>query len=536
MMTMDQKWGGRPGRAHDYGHIPWHESSKVPSLSHYLHDIAPFFPCCLWEHDQSWWCMTFRFERRVSQNCVGYQPPAVATIFGDPHIYTFDGMDYTFNGKGEFVLVRANTDRKKLDVQGRFEQLLNNEYGMEVRATVLTAIAARDNNSVPVEIRVRPRDAQWRYKLDIIVDKHRVFFDRYPQKIQYFPGVTVYTPTYVQNQSHVIVMFESGAGVEVMENRGHLACRVYLPMTFLNQTRGLFGNYSGMIEDDFTLPDGISNIAAGMNNIQQIHNEFGRHWMIDGESPDLKGYSLFYHENHKTSSHYNDPRFIPMFYTEPRQIIPLNVTLKPETVEDICGNSYQCKYDYSLTLNEEYGHWAKYYQQTFLELKERGLKQVTSCGALMTPIHGRKSTFEYFPGAEVHFECDPDFVLVGEKRRKCQANGEWSIPTQGGKDARTETEWANWNPAKTTRCIEAGEHESVNSAKTAGIILGIILPLIIIAIFLFVCYRNRTQGATINEPEDYRGRRDIEITRKFDAPAPAHESQALNGSLKETSA
>jgi hypothetical protein len=28
-------------------------------------------------------------------------------------------------------------------------------------------------------------------------------------------------------------MFESGAGVEVIENKGHMTARVYLPMTFL---------------------------------------------------------------------------------------------------------------------------------------------------------------------------------------------------------------------------------------------------------------------------------------------------------------
>jgi len=80
---------------------------------------------------------------------------------------------------------------------------------------------------------------------------------------------------------------------------------------------------------------------------------------------------------------------------------------------------------------------------------------VISCGALMTPIHGRKSTFKYTPGTKVDFDCDPDFILVGERRRVCQANGEWSLPS-GADDHRTETEWLNWNPAKTTRCI--GEH------------------------------------------------------------------------------
>lgn len=42
----------------------------------------------------------------------------------------------------------------------------------------------------------------------------------------------MYTPTYVRNQSVVIVMFKSGAGVEVVENKGHTAARVYLPTSF----------------------------------------------------------------------------------------------------------------------------------------------------------------------------------------------------------------------------------------------------------------------------------------------------------------
>lgn len=60
-----------------------------------------------------------------------------AAVFGDPHFYTFDNLSYTFNGKGEFVLVRADSDQLKLDIQARFESIDLNQSG---RATVLAAI------------------------------------------------------------------------------------------------------------------------------------------------------------------------------------------------------------------------------------------------------------------------------------------------------------------------------------------------------------------------------------------------------------
>ena len=151
MMTADNKWGGNPLRNHNLGVLPWNEANKIPTLSHYLYDVAPFYPCCLWQSEQSDGCSTFRFERRMSQDCVGYQPPGGATVFGDPHLYTFDGMPYTFNGKGEFVFVRADSPRVKLDVQGRFEQVQDSPYG-EVKATQLTAVAAKDNVSATVEV------------------------------------------------------------------------------------------------------------------------------------------------------------------------------------------------------------------------------------------------------------------------------------------------------------------------------------------------------------------------------------------------
>jgi hypothetical protein len=47
---------------------------------------------------------------------------------------------------------------------------------------------------------------------------------------------------------------------------------------FQNQTRGLFGNWSHDIIDDFTLPNGImGSVGTGLNNFESIHRDFALH-------------------------------------------------------------------------------------------------------------------------------------------------------------------------------------------------------------------------------------------------------------------
>lgn len=91
----------------------------------------------------------------------------------------------------------------------------------------------RGNNSEVIEVRVRPKDAQWRYRLDVLAGGKRVYFDRSALKFQHFSGVVVYTPTYILNQSEIIIMFDTGAGLEVVENEGFLSLRTFLPWTYM---------------------------------------------------------------------------------------------------------------------------------------------------------------------------------------------------------------------------------------------------------------------------------------------------------------
>ncbi|CAH0719205.1 unnamed protein product, partial [Brenthis ino] len=477
MLSYDQMWGSRPHRSHDFGFTPYNEANKVPSLSHWFHDMIPFYQCCMWQEEQAVGCETFRFERRPSQDCVAYQSPGVAGIFGDPHFVTFDGLQYTFNGKGEYVLVRVDRPQIKLDVQGRFEQTPRNIYG-QVNATILTSIVAASNNSVPIEVRLRPQHAQWRYRLDVFADNKRVYFDRTALRVQYFPGVTVYQPMYILNQSEIVIMFSSGAGVEVIENKGFMSARVYLPWTYMNQTRGLFGNWSLDINDDFTRPDGII-APVDMNNFQTAHRDFAQHWQLtDREQKDI-GVALFVREYGRTAAYYNDNEFIPNFIREPADFLPTNRSQDVRRATEICQDSYQCRYDFGMTLNRDMAEFTKNYLASITNIKEQNARRVISCGILETPRFGRKSNFFFTPGTRVNFECNQDFILTGDKRRICEDNGRWNLPDYGY-----------------TECLRNQEFSQRALFLTWGIIVAIILPLalLICLIWFWCCYKPKSEG------------------------------------------
>ena len=62
-------------------------------------------------------------------------------MFGDPHITTLDGANYTFNGLGDFLLVRAWDRNSSFLLQGRTAQTSS------AQATNFIAFAAKYNTS-----------------------------------------------------------------------------------------------------------------------------------------------------------------------------------------------------------------------------------------------------------------------------------------------------------------------------------------------------------------------------------------------------
>ncbi|KAL1379751.1 hypothetical protein pipiens_003733 [Culex pipiens pipiens] len=63
------------------------------------------------------------------------------------------------------------------------------EHPWSIRANQLSSIGALSNTSTVIVVQRRPRNAEWRYRLDVFTETRRIFFDRQSLKFQHFYGV-----------------------------------------------------------------------------------------------------------------------------------------------------------------------------------------------------------------------------------------------------------------------------------------------------------------------------------------------------------
>ena len=70
-------------------------------------------------------------------------------FWGDPHIKTLDGGNYTFNGLGEYVMVDAQNGTFQLQARTKLAQ------GNSTTATIFSAGAAKEENTSTIEVRVK---------------------------------------------------------------------------------------------------------------------------------------------------------------------------------------------------------------------------------------------------------------------------------------------------------------------------------------------------------------------------------------------
>lgn len=175
---------------------------------------------------------------------------------------TFDGFQYTFNGKGEFVLVE--TADSVFSLQGRMLPITTAQ-NTQSQATVYKVIAAKQNDSDTVQFEIIDDCG-----FIALVNGEQIIFGLINQ--QEFNNVVV---SYLGNNTFS-ASFSSGAYIEAKEEVGMISVvSVSLPPSFEGSvTQGLMGSFNGNKTDDL-LPNSGHRPLSLNSSTQQIHDLFG---------------------------------------------------------------------------------------------------------------------------------------------------------------------------------------------------------------------------------------------------------------------
>lgn len=81
---------------------------------------------------------------RPQSSCTFFRPPFFAWFFGDPHISTLDGLTYTFNGLGEFVMFQS----EEAELQARTYRVIDTKTNQPSFATSFSAFVLREIGTI----------------------------------------------------------------------------------------------------------------------------------------------------------------------------------------------------------------------------------------------------------------------------------------------------------------------------------------------------------------------------------------------------
>ncbi|ELK38052.1 Mucin-4 [Myotis davidii] len=282
-------------------------------------ELEPQDWCCRW-NDKPSFCALYQ-QRRPRISCAGYRPLRPAWMFGDPHITTLDDATYTFNGLGDFLLVRARDGNSSFLLQGRTAQ------SGSAQATNFIAFAAQYNSSsldpITVQWLLEPNDT-----IHVRLNNQTVTFE--DQEIFNTTGVIM-----TRNGSLVTASLDGTVIISVtaLSNILHTSCS--LPEEYRDRTEGLLGVWNNNPEDDFKMPNGTT-IPQESNEEMLFH--YGMTWEINGTS------LLGKRDDHLPSN------FTPVFFS---QLWNNNSLDKNSTSK--CNGDKQCIYDTLATGNTKTG-------------------------------------------------------------------------------------------------------------------------------------------------------------------------------------
>ncbi|XP_023584443.1 LOW QUALITY PROTEIN: mucin-4 [Trichechus manatus latirostris] len=329
----------RGGVCCSYG--PWGEFREGWRVRHpwqFDQELEPQNWCCRW-NDKPFFCTLYQ-QKQSPVSCAGYRPPRPAWMFGDPHITTLDGANYTFNGLGDFLLVRAQDRNSSFLLQGRTAQTGT------AQATNFIAFAAQYNSSS-----LDPITVQWilepNNKIHVRLNNETVTFEANREDAE---GQETFNTTGIilmRNGSLVSANIDGTVTISVIALSNILHASSSLPEEYQNRTEGLLGVWNDNPGDDFKLPNGTT---IPRESSEETIFHYGMTWKINGTS-------LLGKRNDQLPSN-----FTPVFSDQLR-----NTSMYPSSAPQ-CNEDPQCIFDSLATRNISTGLHTRMLFRRFQEI------------------------------------------------------------------------------------------------------------------------------------------------------------------------
>ncbi|RDD42220.1 Mucin-like protein, partial [Trichoplax sp. H2] len=288
-----------------------------------------FTACC----EKSSLCTLYSRKRPINK-CSGYRPPGRGWFWGDPHIRTLDGKQYTFNGLGEYVLLQSTNS---FILQGRTMKAVRNG-SLSAAATVFSAFASTENDADTVQFMLN----KTLNGIDISINGTIALSMNSLSENE----THEYTNVDIIRMSNktVSAIFSSGVSIEVTLLTQMLTVAFNGPDEIKGTTVGLLGMWNDNVNDDFRRPDGTSlNINSSES---QIYYNFGQLWQVTQSN------TIFTYLSGLSYNNYTDPSFTPIFGDNIQNLFGNNTEFYNQAVAQ-CNNNNECLYDAALTLNLE---------------------------------------------------------------------------------------------------------------------------------------------------------------------------------------